>query len=220
MRLGILTCRWKRPEVFELFATGLRRLQDTFGIIPLVVGEDKSYCGGFNYIEYPNDPLGRKWNAGMQAMRFLKPDYVMLMGSDDFISDDTMRYILDCCALGFDVIGMRDCYFYDAPKDRLGYWAGFTAKHRIGESMGLCRTISRSVLDQMNWQPWLGKANAGLDWLMTQKLNRIKHTEHIFSLREQGLFAVDYKTKDNICAFNLYDTEIVDSKLLKQIPEL
>ena len=219
MRLGILTCRWKRAEVFELFATGLRRLQNNFGIIPLVVGEDKSHCNGFYYTEYPNSPLGRKWNAGMQAMSRLKPDYVMIMGSDDFITDDTMKYILDHCG-EFDTIGMRDCYFYDAPTDRLGYWAGFTAKHRIGESMGLCRTISKRVLNQMNWQLWYGNANAGLDWLMTQKLNRIKYSRHVFSLKEQGLFAVDYKTKDNICAFNLYDTEIVDNELLKQIPEL
>lgn len=219
-QIGILTCRWQRKEVFELFAKGLRRLCDTFGATALVVGNDKSSCEGFYYLDYPNDPLGTKHNAGMKAFKKLNPDYVMFMGSDDFITNDTMRYILDRCDEGFDVIGMRDCYFYDSPTDRLGYWGGFEVAHRKGESMGMCRTLSRRVLDLLHWEPWYGPANAGLDWLMSVKLKKIKHTQHVFSLREEDLFAVDYKTEVNICHFDLYKTEIVDSKLLKQIPEL
>lgn len=220
MKVGILTCRWKRKEVFKKFAKGLRRLQDKFGVIPLVVGEDDSFCEGFRFVSFPNDPLGRKFNAGMMAFSKLRPDYVMIMGSDDFITDDTMQFILDNCEKGYDLVGMRDCYFYDAPTDRLGYWGGFTAKHRIGESMGMCRTLSKRILDRIIWQPWYGKANAGLDWLMTARLSRYNYSKYVFSLKEENLFAVDYKTRGNICGFDQYDTELCDTILLKQIPEL
>jgi hypothetical protein len=221
-QIGILTCRWKREEVFKLFSKGLRRLCDTFDLTALVVGSEgtKTHCEGFYYLDFPNDPLGRKWNAGMKAFSKLNPDYVMIIGSDDFVTDNTMQYILDRCNEGFDVIGMRDCYFYDSTTERLGYWKGFTATHRIGESMGMCRTLSKRVLDLLRWEPWYSKANAGLDWTMTQRLKGIKHTQHVFSLREQGLFAVDYKSVGNICSFEQYDTELMDNKLLKQIPEL
>ena len=222
MKIGLLTCRWRRPEVFEKFALGIRRLQDKFDVIPLVVGSegDKSHCEGFHYLERPNNPLGRKWNEGMKAMRSLKPDYVMIMGSDDFMTDDTMQYIIDRCKEGYDLIGIKDCYFYDARTERLGYWKGFRAPHRVNESMGMCRTINGRMLEKMKWQPWHSTANKGLDWTMTLKIRGIRHKSHVFSMREKELFAMDYKTKDNICNFDMYDTEIVDNVLIKQIPEL
>jgi len=224
MKLVVLACMWKRPEIFRLFADGLRRLQDKFDIVPLIVGSEgeasRSLCSGFWYIEHDNKPLGLKYNAGMLAAQKLNPDYVMGMGSDDFISDDTMAYILECCKEGYDLIGFSDMWMYDTLTDRLGYWKGFTARHRIGESMGMARTLSKRVLGKMHWMPRHNKANKGLDWTMTQKLKRIPHVTHITSLKEKGLFAVDVKSKENICSFDLYDTTPESKELLKQIPEL
>jgi hypothetical protein len=224
LRIAILSCLWKRPEVTELFAQGLNRLLK-YNVYPLVVGSEgaetqkiaKDY--GLMYLERPNFPLGAKFNAGMQALKRMSMDYVMVLGSDDFISDATFEYMAEWCHKGSDLIGFSDIWFYDVKTKTLRYWKGYDVPHRMGESQGAGRMLSRNILSKLKWSPWQSNANKGLDWTMTQRIKRIPHSRRVFSLKEKGLFAVDVKTDVNICHADLYKTEDENLLYLDQIPE-
>lgn len=228
MKIGILTCMWKRPEVFRIFATGLNRLKDEFDIVTLSIGSEgklsKNLCKEYkiNYLEFNNKPLGAKFNAGMSIMKTFRPDYVMVMGSDDLISDKTFKTIYEYCLNGYDMIGFTDLWFYDLITKKLVYWPGYGNRGtkadsaRKGEAIGLGRTLSAKILDKLSWQPWRSDINSGLDWWMYQYLKKMKLNKKIFSLKENNLFAVDLKSKENICHSMLYTCEKVDKSILKE----
>lgn len=229
MKLGVLTCMWKRPEVFEIFATGLNRLKDNFNVITLSVGsegkESMALCAkyGINYISFYNKPLGSKFNTGMRAMQQFNPDYVMILGSDDLISNAAMKRVLELCAKGHDVVGFTDVWFYDLIQKNLHYWPGYGHRgdkadaSRAGEAIGLGRTLSRAILNKMNWQPWKPDVNVGLDWWMTQKLKGLKVIPKTINLKNEGLFAVDLKGKLNICNQVMYTTQKDETDLSKHL---
>lgn len=232
MKIGILTCMWRRPEVFRMFAAGMNRLKSKFDIITLSVGSEgaqsRQLCqeAGINYLEFPNKPLGAKFNAGMSVMKSFNPDYVMIMGSDDVLSTATFQKIWDYCEKGCDKVGFTDLYFFDLYEQSLVYWPGYGHKgtkadsSRKGEAIGLGRTLSYSILNKMNWHPWKDDINMGLDWCMTQKLKALRTKPIIFSLKENGLFAVDLKSKENICHSILYVNQKVDNRIFySHIPE-
>lgn len=232
MKIGILTCMWHRPEVFRIFATGINRLKAKFDIVTISVGsewsESQKLCKeyGINYLEWPNKPLGAKFNAGMWCMKGFKPDFVTIMGSDDLLSTETFEKIWDYCSQGCEKVGFLDLYFYDLLEGKLVYWPGYGYKGtkadsaRKGEAIGLGRTISSELLNRMKWQPWKGDANSGLDWWMTQKLRALKARPTTFKLKENNLFAVDLKSRENICHSMLYTSQKVDSSVLSEhLPE-
>jgi len=159
MRIGIKTMMWKRPQVFEIYAAGIKRLMDNFGVMPFIVGSEGDvsrkmcYKHGFNYIEYHNTPLGAKANAAMKAMEGHNLDYVINLGSDDLISDSLMELYIKYMKEGYDFIGIKDLYFYDCIGKRLIYWDGYKSGNpdRRGESVGVGRVLSSSLLDMFKW---------------------------------------------------------------------
>jgi hypothetical protein len=219
---------WRRPEVFRIFATGVNRLKSKFDIITLSVGsehqESLKLCRdfGINYCEYPNKPLGAKFNAGMLAMREFRPDYVTIMGSDDLLSTETFAKIWNYCEQGVEMVGFLDLYFFDLLTGKLVYWPGYGNRGtkadsaRKGEAIGLGRTLSARVLDKMSWQPWKSDIDMSLDWYMTQRLKVLRVKPKIFTLKENNLFAVDLKSNENICYTMLYTCEEMSVTILDQ----
>lgn len=218
MRIGILTCLWGRFDIFEIFAAGITRLSKEFDIVTICVGSEgersRELCEKHNikYLGFPNRPLSNKFNAGMEAIQIFSPDYVMVLGSDDLISTPTMQRVYSLCEKGYDVIGFTDVWFYDTIKKQLLYWPGFGYRGdkadalRKGECIGLGRTLSKNLLYKLNWNPWKSGVDKGLDWWMTQKIKKLNITPRTINLRSENLFAVDIKTKDNICSADLYKT--------------
>ncbi len=224
MRIGIKTMMWKRPEVFEMYAAGVNRLRETFGVIPFVVGSEgalsRNRCErhGFNYIEHANKPLGAKANACLQVMRTHNLDYVLNLGADDLISNSLMRLYIELMNEGYDFIGIKDLYFYERIQKKLIYFPGYTGQ-RKGESVGVGRVLSARLLDRFNWQMWDEKKNRSLDLSMTKKLHAINN-KWIISLKDTGTFAVDIKDSDNIWKFSVFEkmaVDIVDVSLMEKV---
>ena len=99
------------------------------------------------------------------------------------------------------VVGLRDLFFYDIASERLAYTRGYrVAKTQVAATIGLGRTLSKSVLHAMNWTLWDPERNRGLDQSAVRRLmqNIIGIDEVSTALvgREEGVFAVDIKTKD------------------------
>lgn len=214
MKIGILTCIWKRPNVFELFASSINQLQlpEGMAIIPLAVGSEgiksQSLCdkNHFHYLEHPNQPLGQKFNAGMKWFQEQEVGYVMILGSDDLVSPNLMGAYLPHFENQTDIIGLLDLYFLNVPTAQLVYFPGYQ-DHRKGQTLGAGRCLSRRCLNLLNWQPWESHLNASLDHSMTQKLKSLKQaypelTESHFQMKTTGIAVTDIKTEVNITPFH------------------
>ena len=226
MKIGILTCMWKRPKVFDIFATGINRLREKFDIIPLAVGSEGSksmeLCRKhqFMYLERPNKPLGRKFNEGLSCFKNTDVDYVMILGSDDLISDSLVDAYLPHMEKGKHLIGILDIYFYDLFGKSLYYWPGYGSKpadkYRKGEPLGMARCLSRSLIKQMDWMLWNDNINRGLDLSMWKKLKSYKIQPVTMRLINIGALGVDLKSEVNICSQVLYTCDKVNDSIMNE----
>ena len=97
MKVAIVSAVWQRPEVFEMFAKGIKHLVSNckdieFTVIISGSEGDKSKSmvekHGFIYIEIPNDPLAVKMNATVIRAKEYDVDYILGVGSDDVITPE------------------------------------------------------------------------------------------------------------------------------------
>jgi hypothetical protein len=179
---------------------------------------------GAGYVEMPNVPLSAKFNkAAMMAMISYKPDYLLILGSDDFLNDALIqKYLtLDC-----DVVGITDCYFYQRESKEAGFWKGYPEGkgkyNRKGETIGMARMISRKVWELAHGRLWPSNMNSGLDFNMMVKIKRMRRIEQFaMSLVGSDMVAVDVKDKDSITEFGCYryNMDMVDANVFDSIPE-
>jgi len=146
---------------------------------------------GAEWIQMPNKPLGRKWNAAFQEAKKYNPDACLFMGSSDFVSDNWL-YNLYPLLEKYDLIGTRGCHFADIGQvNRLVYWPGYEGR-RYGESIGIGRIISRSVLDQLHFKPFDDRLEQSLDYSMQQRCRSV--AARIFTLETENVKSLSIST--------------------------
>lgn len=226
LKIGIVTAVWKRPEIFHLFAKGIKQLERTINdvdIITIVAGSEgmasremaESY--GFIYVEKPNDPLASKHNETTLKAGRIGCDYVFCLGSDDVIHPDLFRQYIQYMQMGYDYIGVLDFYFYDTVSKKSLYWGGYKDEKRKRHTCGAGRAISRRLLEKWNFKPWEDKDSKVLDNSMQTKLRATPHSIKTFSLKEFGLFGLDIKSSTNMTPFALWDNTIeIKSSIIKE----
>lgn len=167
------------------------------------------YTDVMSYLEADNTPLNQKWQRGVDVARTLAPDAVMLVNSDDVVSDSLVLGLQERLRDGIPFVGLRDLYFFDAPTLRLGYWPGYGPEgglpHRAGEPIGCARCVQRAALETTGWRLWdeLPARNNALDGTSTAFLARHGITPTTYRLDElgHGAKAVDIKTDVGITDF-------------------
>lgn len=225
LRVAICSAVWKRKEIFEMFAKGIKVLQEKtdieYGIF--ISGSEGSVSKkmvqkhGFTYIEIPNDPLAAKVNASVYASQDMNPDYILCIGSDDIITPELMKVYETYMRKGIDFIGVTDFYFYDTVSKKAAYWGGYRDQRRAGHTAGAGRLISSRLMKLWNWGPWENKDSKVLDNSMQTKLKITKHSIATFSLKEKGVLALDIKSATNMTPFNLWDnTQFIDTNIIKK----
>lgn len=226
IKLAIVTSVWQRPDIFEMFARGIKHLINNctqFDITVIVSGSEgeksKSMVAnhGFNYIEIPNTPLADKVNATTQACKDIGIDYVLCVGSDDVMSPGLLNEYAIYMRKGIDFIGVTDCYFYDTVTKKSLYWAGYREPYRIGNTVGPFRALSARLLSLWDWRPWDNKHSAMLDTSMQEKLKAHPHTSHAFNMRNIGMYALDIKSSTNMTPFRKWDNSVyIDNSFIKK----
>ena len=245
VKLLILTCVWKRHELSRLFFSYYdmlrRKLSGIVDIQIVAVGSEgrisQSICEeyGAHYIEYPNKPLSDKWQAGLYHARSFDFDAFVVLGSDDFICEDTFRFYSSQVSKGALFLGFQDCFLHDFSTKKTILWKGYGAAgvqqsqpHRVGETIGLGRVLRRELLEFMDFDLWKGmSANKSLDGIMKNKIIektgflsvkpehgfylRLQDDSYLFGmlsyrLKDLDLFGVDVKVSDNVTAFDKYVT--------------
>lgn len=225
MKIAIVTGIWKRHNIFEMCANGIRLLQEQnkYELSVIVSGSEGEQSKqlvekhGFEYIEIPNEPLAEKMNAPVMRAKELNCDYVFCIGSDDIISPELFSIYLEHAKNGIDFVGVTDFYFYDTISGQSIYWGGYREDWRKGHTCGAGRLISKRLLDLWNWKLWETKHNRILDNSIQDKLKATPHTEKIFSIKEKNVFALDIKSEENMTPFNLWDNaEFIDTEIIKK----
>ena len=196
-RIGIILANHYRQAILEICFAGIDRLRaDCIEDIPVVcIGEedDKTLdlCKHYDIEHHyaPNIPLTGKYNYACQLLR-TKVDAVMVIGSDNLISNNTFMRISDKVQEGFDLIGADDIYFMcldDVHAGKLLYFGRTTV-------LGVGRTISAQILDKVNWTPWGIPRDRGIDRVMLDTVR--PHVEK--SILLSGCYIFDLKSNQNL----------------------
>lgn len=113
----------------------------------------------------PNNPLGNKWQIGMNHIReYMTASHVIVTGSDDILSAGFIRKF--CTGIPFT--GLQRWYVLN---NRTLYLFDYLAKQCLGGG----RVYSRSLLDAYGWQVFDKGRNKLLDdkgWGITNPLTR------------------------------------------------
>ena len=171
MKYCVIIAFYKREEITRLCFQKLAEQRDRFKFFDVIV------CGsehdtsrliaedyGFEYVEHPNIPVSEKNNYLLQQTRGY--DGVILLGSDDFLSDDQLlsykELNTDVCAMyGFDTV-----IFYDvATKQAYKY-------KQTSYTVGAGRMFTHPLLERANYRLWNIVANKGLDRIALQTVLR------------------------------------------------
>jgi len=241
----ILTCIWKRPKLTRIVLSHYRalkkELKDVINLELVAVGSEgeksKNICeeSGFNYFEYENQPMSEKWNFGLQMTKKFNPDAVIIVGSDDLIDKNLLKFYDKKLKQGYVMLGIKDFYIYDAERRKLAYWRGYgklNDAHRMNETIGLARCLSKLLLDKLDFNIWNDlNISRNLDGAMTTRLkevgiypvseakmpyvnlgNQLYGAGHLgYKLKEIEGFAIDIKTKTNVTSFDRYLARDPDS---------
>jgi len=228
MRIAILTAIHNRIELTEIFIERTKRAIEEANttneyvlcsVISIDSKKPKNLDGRQMLITYTdNDPLGKKWNAGMRHARtYADPDYVMILGSDDLISSSLLELIDHKINQGYEFISFKDLYFYSLNRKRVkfgecGYWDG----RGQNRSLGPARVCHRRILEKINWAPWGETKNSGLDGSFIKNIKDYipEKKKILLSLKETNTYCLDIKTEGNINGIGNFELEPIKPEVL------
>lgn len=217
-RVAILTCSYRRAEIFRLFLRSLHRALSPYldrAQFHLFVGGDEADDGGQNrqilesarlsqtWVAFPNRPLGRKWQTVLAKARSVGFDYALILGSDDLICHRLVAAYLELMACGYDDVAVRDLYFLDAESLRLIYYPGYRDGHPY-KTIGAGRLLSRRVIDALDGNLWNPDLDRALDRSLHENLRDVERKEILLSCRESGFTVLDIKSPQNLWTFRRY----------------
>lgn len=177
MHIHIITCVWKRPEISKLFFdwyTELRKALPEGDVLTMAVGGSPNdqvkhlVPEWARYVSAQNKPLGAKWSRVLDASKCVEFDYVLILGSDDFLNAEGLAWMYKQARTGIDFVGFRDLYLVDSQTKRVVYWPGYDKGSRI--TIGAGRLIKREVIEATNWKLWSESKLRGLDHSMSKIL--------------------------------------------------
>lgn len=195
--IGILTALWKRHDLEALVMEYYRQLHiDGLNFVCVAVGSEgdvsrfNAESSGFHYVEAPNDPLSDKWNAGMRRLKD-KVDAVIVVGSDDLLSEKAIRTLVAEWENGNDMVGLEDLWYYE----------GGRLFESIRSHPGAGVILGASVLMRVDWEPWPAGVARRLDGHMTNRLHTDGYPckcKYIRDNLEHGLILLDIKSGVNM----------------------
>lgn len=230
-KVCFVTGMWQRHDVFEMFAEGVKYLQDNLpiDIHCCVAGSEFGKSRdlvlkyhNFHYMEIHNSPLCNKMNQAVQLARTLNPDYCLMLGSDDLIGLNLMRRYIEVMKSGIDFAYITDCYFFDVQSKKGLYWGGYIKPNNKGDAAGIGKLISKNLLDKIDWNCFPPGFDRILDTGFDKQLRNVKHSRQAINLKKEGLFALDIKSKTNMTPFAQWlNSEYMDGKriLFDNLPE-
>lgn len=167
-----------RQAILDVVLAGLDA-QKRVKCVPLILTHEKDVMDwaaqkGVAYLECDN-LLGWRWNMGFRWFRERNVDYMMLLGSDDLLSDMwCITLIREMQERQIRAIGKEQYYFLDicpGGSKRMCRWNGYQ-NERAGETVGAGRLMSVYAMGEVGWESFDNNAISGLDESMTKKFEQ------------------------------------------------
>lgn len=217
MRIVFVSAAWRRYEVTRLALAQRAHLcgelagQGHEATCVVVADDDNLDIAaehGFETLERPNDQLGRKFNDGLEhAARELNADYLVLIGSDDWVHIDVFdRLPLDECREKFptedepvvvwspapEAVTGREIALVDLEEGRL---QRCRARGRYGV---IPWVFPRKALEPSGFRPVRDELNIGIDGSLIAGLG--VQCEWVFH-DPHDLCRVDFKSATNLNSY-------------------
>lgn len=166
-----IMCSYKREKLLDYVLNYLSNINEFFKII--IVGSDlkeKKIVDKYKICEFHmfnNFPVNEKWNIGVVESRKYNPDGILILGSDDIVTKEYVRYCKYLLSKNYNIIGVRSWFSLLKDNDMISDIAfmGYTDKRLNNETLGAGRVISNQILDLLDWNLYKFNIprNKGLD---------------------------------------------------------
>lgn len=194
MKLGAAITTWGRPRLTEIVLRHNRSLFDRIAAVRSPEDPDPAPdVEGVEYVEHPNNPLSEKWAAGVRALADC--DAVMILGSDDLVNAAFVAAVRGLMEDGYDYVQPGGLWVYEPATMRCMYAEAM----RIGAG----RTLSRAMLDLVEWNPWPRSHIGKVDSAMDEKLDPITMPYRMTGQKDARQILVDVKTENRWSYDNL-----------------
>lgn len=196
-KIAVIVPFFQRHDLTALCFERLARQQIAFGFSVFTSGSEgeksKSLAEsfGFNYVEVENKPVSNKNNVLLHSTKKGNYDGVIIVGSDDFLSDSIFELYskIDCEKVA--MYGFNNLHFYDTQNQIISS----DGSYKYGLiTIGAGRLFTRPLLEEMDYTLWRGKQDRGLDTLCS---NSIPKGSEVF-LNYDGHLILDVKHEINI----------------------
>ncbi len=197
MKIVIIIPFYKRLDLTDICFREIKKQGCDVYTVGSEGDESKSLAEkhGFNYIEFPNNPVSNKHNALTETLRYVDFDYAILVGSDNFVSANFIAKYTSYLKKYKPLVSQLDgVYFYNQNTKDLTLFKGFT---------GVGRAYSRELLERFDFALWHEGKNSGLD---TSSLNRMREKgiePEIISIDKLGIEMLDVKYSTNITSHEI-----------------
>lgn len=212
MKLLIYTCIHHREPITKLFLSNIELLRKQLPQITIEIAatitkgqNNPEITSRIDHVFFgQNHPLSHKFQHGVNQLRNIKFDYLMILGSDDL---PNFHYILQATDYATDHAGAgcTDLYVTCSRSKITHYWKGYE-NGRKNETIGAGRTFTRNFCEKIDFGFWVGNPkNKGLDSRMRNNINKLEGCYmRGFKLLDGNSRMTDIKSNQNLGAFNKY----------------
>ena len=191
-KLAVIIPFWKRKEITSLCFKHLALQQKKFKFDVYGSGDDYSIVPkSFKVVECDNLPLGNKLNTLLQQTKVY--DGVIILGSDDFISDSIFELYKSIDTTKLVYYGFDNCHIYSVWNGKLGTDFSYT---KSGNTIGVARLWTKPTLELMDYKLYSKYKVKGLD--SDSKTNMLSKGIKEISLPYAEHFILDVKHELNI----------------------
>jgi hypothetical protein len=215
MKIALHIPVWKRVELTRACYVGLQRIQKEFQengaeLVPYIaVSEDEheqlAQEFGWNYKWFANERLGTKNNELLDWMRDFSWDFMLQLGSDDFILPGGGAHIVELMK-EHEFAGSRNIYMFRADTREGTLFRGYAS--------GAGRFMARRLVDKVQVM-WTDR-QVGLDGCSRRSVWEKTKVEPFWS---QTPTVADVKSSVNVSAFARYKYSPENYDLDEVVPE-
>jgi len=208
-KIAVIIPFYKRHEITSLCFEDIKQKSEKFGFDVYTAGSEGELSKnlaesfGFNYIETQNNPVSAKLNTLIQETKKGNYNGVLLLGSDNFITNELLAKYSKIDLKKSVMYGVKDLYFYRVSDKKTGVDGDYINN---GISVGAGRLFSTKLLEEINYTPWNKTANNGLDTICSSQIGK---REKIIKCKNG--YVLDVKHEENISSHTIVDScKIVD----------
>jgi hypothetical protein len=195
-----------RPKISDLFVRACQKLPNT-DILAVVTDTDiesQLVCKkhGVNYIRYSNNFLGKKWNAGISHALAMKPDYVVISGDDDILTQSWYDTVLPYMKRGEAFGGLDSCYVLKYGNDYAAAIIRYPTKKILGCGAFIRADVFESVAKQPDgtYKLWDDHRQKVLDKKRDERFAEAGYPPTL--IRTDKPTMIDIKSEQNIWSFD------------------